>query len=101
MVLERDKRYQTSASVRFEKYGSGEAGDVYMKNLSSSGARFMLFSMDTELKAGDIIRFTVSLPELRRERVVSAQIVWRTEQDFGVSFIKPDDLWQRLIEVAR
>lgn len=97
--IERSKRYQTEETMgRFEKYGSGEMGDLFLKNISTSGACFKLLTRRVSLQAGDLMRVKVALGEMKKERVVNAEIIWTDGDNVGVKFIRPDEVWQRLVE---
>lgn len=92
-----DERFTTKAMAKFEKYGSGEVGDLYMKNLSKSGALFSVFTSRVNFSRGDLIRFVVTLKDIGRERVVNAEVIWSRGGEIGVNFVNPEEIWNRLV----
>jgi hypothetical protein len=97
MEREKEERFTTHAVAKFEKYGSGEIGDIFMKNLSKSGALFSNSNPTVSFIKGDLIRCIVALKDIGRERIVNAEVVWVKGTDMGVSFVNPDDIWSRLL----
>lgn len=92
------KRHLVSLPVSSEKYGSATKAQLRMKNISSSGALLSVLKSSESFHKGEIIRLTVDLFELKKIKMVSAEIIWVKKASVGVAFIKPNDVLPKLFE---
>lgn len=90
------KRYLTRESVLSEKYGDGTVGEMTLVNLSQSGARLRLVQ-NGRFSPGDLLRLSIDLIKIKKKRHVNAEVVWAEGREIGVSFVRPEDIWLRLI----
>lgn len=92
-----EPRYNTYAKVRCQKYGSGSASLMILKNISKSGARLNLITSTSEFLRGDILRLVVELDTVNRNRIVNAEVKWTRGGAVGVSFLHPDSVVTKLL----
>lgn len=90
------KRYSVSLPVSSEKYGVGTRASLRMKNVSKTGALLHVTRTVEFFKKGDLLRLTVDLFELKKSKIVNAEIVWQEKDKIGVSFIMPDEVIKKL-----
>lgn len=95
--LQPEPRYRTYAKVRCQKYGAGLVSLMVLKNISKSGAKLNMISIQQEFQKGDILRMVIELDTIGRSRTVNAQVVWSQSGALGVSFLHPDDVVSRLL----
>jgi hypothetical protein len=91
-----DKRYLVSLTVSSEKYGKGARANLRMRNLSKTGAMLHVLGASEFFKTGDLLRLTVDLDEIKKKKVVNAEIVWHKKDRIGVSFVMPGDVIKKL-----
>ena len=98
---QRHRRFLTDQTVQVEPYTPNATVVLgKIRNLSQGGA---FVECDTKsLKVGDLIRFHISLSEVAKKHVVSAQIMWCAETGdgvgFGVAFMRSGDVYQNLLK---
>lgn len=92
-----DKRFQTYARVRCQKYGSGSGALMILKNVYRSGARLNLITAAADFLKGDILRLVVELDAVNRKRVVNAEVVWSQGGSLGVFFLSPEKVITKLL----
>ena len=95
------QRYQTNEWAEIKAYGTGFSGRARLKNLSSSGAYLELQDNTVFLEKGDLLRITVNLTDLGTNRKISAEVVWFKAPSggtagFGVCFIRPEQIYEKL-----
>ncbi len=96
-ALRTEPRYRTYAKVRCQKYGSGSASLMILKNISKTGARLNLITSTSEFIKGDILRLVVELDSVNRYRIVNAEVVWSKGGALGVNFLHPDIVVSKLL----
>lgn len=76
----------------------GEGGEILarLRNLSMTGAFFEVGAEAKQPRPRDLVRCKVHLPELAKVHTVDAEVVWNAETGFGVSFIKKEDLLEKM-----
>lgn len=92
-----EPRYLAYAKVRCQKYGSGTTSLMVLKNISKTGARLNLLASTLNFHRGDIIRLEVDLEGIKRIRVVNAEVIWSRAGAMGVSFVPPEDVYNKLL----
>lgn len=92
------QRFMTREKAALEIYGKTGTIIADLKNLSNSGACLEWTQGDVEIKKGDILRVTVFLKALGRKHNLSAEVVWREGNSTGVTFLKPDQVLERMME---
>lgn len=92
------QRFITKEKASLEVYGKTGTIIADLKNLSSSGACLEWTQTGVELKEGDILRVTVFLKALGRKHNMSAEVIWRDGNISGVTFLKPDQVLERMME---
>lgn len=90
------QRFDTAEITHIEIYGRMGRVVAKMKNLSQTGACFQLVNGDYVPKRGDLVKATVHLHSLGRSRTVDAEVVWNSGLGFGASFLKKDQLLERM-----
>jgi hypothetical protein len=91
-----EKRYSVMLPVSSEKYGIGTRANLRMKNVSKTGALLRIIRSSEFFKKGDLLRLTVDLFELKKKKIVNAEIIWLNKDQIGVAFILPDDVIKKL-----
>jgi hypothetical protein len=92
-------RYLVSLNVSSEKYGSAAKSNFRMRNLSRSGALLYILKSSESFKKGDILRLAVNLEQLKKIKVLSAEVIWTNKSKVGVCFIKPTEVLPKLFEL--
>ena len=54
--------------------------------------------LSSEIEKGDVLRVTVYLKALNRKHNLSCEVVWRQGNQSGVTFLKPDQVLDKMIE---
>ena len=90
------KRFLTKESAQLEVYG--KMGKVYcrMTNLSVTGAFLEILNARTTPKVGELVRITILLRQVNKTHTLDAEIIWCKGLGLGVSFIKKEELFQKL-----
>ena len=96
-------RYMTNQNAVLRSDFSVGKMDAAMKNLSLSGAYFEALSNSLGLKAGDFVKFAVSLGPSKKEYVFDAKVVWvKNLPDagcgFGVTFVDKEEVYNHLLK---
>jgi len=91
-------RFFTKEKAQLEIYGKSGTVIADMKNLSVSGACLEWTQEDVNLTKGDLIRLTVFLKALNRRHNLSAEVVWRDGKKTGITFIRPDQVLDKMVE---
>lgn len=99
-----NKRFQTNEKAKVEQYGRGDHASAQVLNISQGGAFLEWIDDGLNLKAGDLIRLTITLRKLGKIRSVNAVVKWiKTDKGdnringVGVGFIKPDQVLNHLM----
>lgn len=91
------KRFATLEIIGLEVYGQMGEHIAKMKNLSKSGAFLEVVKGAFSPEKGDLIRLKITLSSVRRTHQVDAEVMWTQERKFGVSFIKKEDLVEKML----
>ncbi len=94
------KRFPTKENAQIQVYGQSALIQCRMANLSTTGALLKITNMKALPKQGDIIRLTVALRQVNKTHVVDAEVVWIKGAGVGVSFIKRDQIYEKLAHRA-
>lgn len=95
-VSPKNTRFPTSELAFVEAYGKKGSFKVLMKNISQTGAYFEW--LDTPaFKQGDLLRVTVYLSQINKNRQFSAELVWQKDAGCGVCFVKPEEVVERML----
>ncbi len=93
------QRFLTREKAALEVYGKTGTAIANLKNISSTGACLELLQQEgVNLQQGDILRLTVFLKTLGRKHNVSAEVIWSNGKSSGISFLKPDQVLERITE---
>ena len=93
------KRFLTKELSFVEVYGKPDFIPAQLKNLSATGACLELDPNQTEnLAKGDIVRLIVKLNDLKKDRVVNAEVIWVKGREAGLCFIPPNQVLDKLLE---
>ena len=89
-------RHPTKELAQVEVYG--RIGKVFcrMANLSTTGACLEIVSSKYSPRKGDIVRVTVALRQLNKTHTLDAEIVWCKGLGLGISFLKKDQIYEKL-----
>lgn len=90
------RRFVTQELAHIEIYGKNGRILTKMGNLSASGAFFEVLSPNFSVKKGDIARVTINLRSLNRVHVVDCEVVWAKGLGVGVTFLKREELQEKL-----
>ncbi|MEZ0392714.1 MAG: PilZ domain-containing protein [Pseudobdellovibrionaceae bacterium] len=91
-------RYSTKERASVEVYGRSGNFIVEVKNLSVTGACLEWTQEDVSLESGDLVRMTVVLRALNRRHNLNAEVVWRDGKKTGISFIKTNEVLEKMME---
>lgn len=94
------QRFVTREKASLEVYGKSGTVIASLKNLSLSGACLEWTQGGVEIEKGDVLRVTVFLKALNRRHNISAEVIWREGNQSGVTFLKPDQVLDKVIEKA-
>lgn len=89
-------RFETSELAFVEAYGRKGSFKVVMKNLSQTGA-YLEWLDKPQFKKGELLRVTVFLAQINKNKQFSAELVWQKEAGCGVSFVKPDEVIEKIL----
>lgn len=92
------QRFSTKERASLEVYGKPGTVIGDLKNLSASGACIEWTQAEVEIKEGDLVRMTVFLKALNRKHNLSAEVVWRSGNRSGVTFINSDQVLTKMSE---
>ena len=92
------ERFSTKEHASVQIYGKPGNVIAVVKNLSSTGACLEWAQEDCAIQEGDLLRLTVILKALNRRHNVSAEVVWRRGNLSGISFIKHDQVLEKMME---
>ena len=91
------ERFRTKEMASIEVYGKEGSAVAALKNLSQTGACIQWHNKDCEMEVGDILRLTIVLKAIKRERSVNAEIVWNDGFRSGVKFLSERQLLDKII----
>lgn len=97
METARHPRFSTYAKVKCQKYGSALDSTMILNNISKSGARLDSTTLSTDFIKGDILRLEIDLEGIQRIRVVNAEVIWSKDGAIGVSFVQPENVYEKLL----
>lgn len=93
------RRFVTQELAHIEIYGKNGRIMTKMSNLSTTGAFFEVISPNFTVRKGDIARVTINLKSLNRTHQVDCEVVWSKGLGVGVSFLKRDELQEKLTNI--
>ncbi len=96
--MSKPTRYMTKEKASIEIYGRSGNIIANLRNLSMTGACLDWTQDDVALEKGDLVRLTVILKALNRRHDLSAEVVWREGNASGVSFIKSDEVLEKIMD---
>ncbi|MFN8944345.1 MAG: PilZ domain-containing protein [Pseudobdellovibrionaceae bacterium] len=91
------KRFATLEIIALEVYGQMGEHVAKMKNLSKSGAFLEVVKGQFSPQKGDLIRMKVTLSSLQKTHQVDAEVVWTQEKKFGVTFVRKEELVEKML----
>lgn len=91
------KRFATLEIIALEVYGQMGEHVAKMKNLSKSGAFLEVVKGAFFPEKGDLIRMKITLSSLHKTHQVDAEVIWTQEKKFGVSFVKKEELVEKML----
>lgn len=109
MLMERSvaqrihRRFETEEPAEVQICGSNDRFSSWMFNLSKGGA-YLEFMAPAPLRAGDMVRMTVEIPQTRKVYTLPARIVWthrngtRGGSAAGVEFVGIPDIKKTMVE---
>ena len=92
------KRFPTKENAQIQVYGRAGTVHCRMANLSATGALLEINNVKSMPKRGDIIRITIALRQLNKSHTLDAEIVWCKGSGIGISFIKRDQIYDKLAQ---
>ncbi len=93
----RETRFDTKELAIIEVYGKMGKAPAQLKNISKTGAFLELNHTKILPQKGDILQITVQLKELRKERTLSAEVVWNQGFSLGIQFLAKDQVVSKLM----
>lgn len=91
-------RYETREKASIEVYGRTGNIIASLRNISTTGA-CVEWSLDgVPLEKGDLVRMTVILKAVNRKHNLNAEVVWRDGNKSGVSFIKSEEVLEKMVD---
>lgn len=99
--LNTEERFQTKEMALIEIYGKMGKAVAQLKNLSKTGAFLELNHSKILPQKGDILQITIQLPHLRKERRISAEVVWHEGLSLGVHFLAKDLVVSKLMNKGK
>lgn len=91
------RRFTTNEVATIEVFGRMDVMHGTMKNLSRSGCFLELTKTDYIPQEGDCVRIILPLKTLNKTRNLFAQVVWKKDMGFGLSFIKKEDISKKML----
>ncbi len=91
------KRFATLEIIALEVYGQMGEHVAKMKNLSKSGAFLEVVKGPFAPEKGDLIRMKITLSSIQKTHQVDAEVIWTQEKKFGVSFVKKEELVEKML----
>ncbi len=90
------RRFLTKEHAQIEIYG--RMGKVFCRvaNLSVTGAFLEIINAKYVPKPGELIRMTVLLRQVNKTHTLDAEIIWSKGLGLGISFIKKEQLFEKL-----
>lgn len=88
----KSERFPTQEKAAIEIYGKSGQVVAEVKNMSQTGACIEWGPSDVELKQGDLLRLTFVLSALKKKHFVNAEVIWRSGNRSGISFVRPEQL---------
>ena len=94
------QRFPTKEKAQFEVYGKSGTVHCRLANLSATGALLEIVTAKNKPQQGDIIRISVNLKQINKTHSLDAEIVWCKESGIGISFLKKDQIYEKLAHRA-
>ncbi len=94
------QRFPTKEHAQFEVYGRSGTIHCRLANLSSTGALLEIITAKQNPQQGDIIRISVNLRKINKTHALDAEVVWCKEKGIGISFLKKDQIYEKLAHRA-
>lgn len=103
MRQRRDQRFDVNESATLEAYSSDFKTHTVINNISRSGVR--IEGNLRGLKKGDFLRLHFNFHKIRKERLMSARVVWvkkdgDTKEEAGLEFVSQKAVYQYLLNNA-
>ncbi|RME15275.1 MAG: hypothetical protein D6797_06945 [Bdellovibrio sp.] len=103
---QRFKRYLTNQPAMIETILDGGQHKSDMYNLSKGGI-YCEFNGNPSLAAGDMLRVTVDLQDMKKQRTLNAKVVWVTRKGdcsgrmgAGMMFVSSKDVYKMMMDKA-
>lgn len=103
MRQRRDQRFDVLEQATLEAYSSDFKTETVINNISRSGVR--IEGNLRGLKKGDILRLHFNFQKIRKERMMSARVVWvkkdgDIKEEAGLEFVSQKAVYQYLLNNA-
>lgn len=93
------QRFTTNEYTSIEVYGKNAHLEATLKNLSATGAFLECTNQHAvTILPGDLICMTIHLSQIKKQHRVSAEVVWHNETGTGVTFLLPEELFEKFRE---
>ncbi len=101
MRQRRDQRFSVREHATIEAYRSDLKRQTLINNISRSGVR--IEGDLAGLKAGDLLRLHFNFDQIKKERTMSARVVWvkkesDTKEEAGLEFVSQKAVYQYLLD---
>ncbi|MFZ4404428.1 MAG: PilZ domain-containing protein [Pseudobdellovibrionaceae bacterium] len=90
-------RFETQEKASLEVYGQNLHLSALLKNLSETGAFIELSDNHNVTKKGSLLRVTVFLDSLQKERVINAEVIWKNGSSLGLKFLSKKDIVNKML----
>ena len=103
MRQRRDQRFDVCEQAVLEAYSSDFKTETLINNISRSGVR--IEGDLSGLKKGDLLRLHFTFEKIKKERVMSARVVWLkkesdSKEEAGLEFVSQKAVYQYLLDYA-
>lgn len=103
MRQRRDQRFDVREQATLQAYSSDFSTETVINNISKSGAR--IEGNLSGLKQGDLLRLHFNFEKIKKERILSARVVWLkkdgdTKEEAGLEFVSQQTVYRYLLEHA-
>ncbi len=103
MRQRRDHRFNVRENATLEAYSSDLKMDTIINNISKSGVR--IEGQLQGLKKGDLLRLHFNFDKIKKERTMSARVVWLkkegdSKEEAGLEFVSQKAVYKYLLDYA-
>ena len=91
-----EPRYPANEKAFVEIHGKEGSISASVKNISRSGACLEWGASDVKIVPGDLLRMTVSLPQINKTHDLNAVVVWTDGNVSGLNFLKSNHVFESL-----